>query len=136
MALDLATFLQYAPDAEKMTVWVHSPASVYPADEGDDDAAGYAPDDDEDDEAPRAHLALLIAQTPRQQAFVVLTTPRRYLIRTMPPEVQNEAEAELDLLPDFEQLETLLDEAALYGRHQDGAGLLYHNLLFLLLNPG
>ena len=130
MALDLATFLQYAPAAEKLTVWL--PAAAADAAYNDED---YAASGGEDDDDLRACPALLIAQTPRQQAFVVLTAPRRYLLRTLAPDAPADAEPELDLLPDYESLEALLDEAALYGRHQDGAGLLYHNLLFLLLNP-
>ncbi|MBG8555531.1 hypothetical protein [Hymenobacter guriensis] len=111
MPLDLATFLLHTPEAEKTTVYLHS--------------------DDEDDDTLRTCAALLVAQTQDQKLFITLETPRRYLAHTQHPD---EDEPEIEFLHDYEEVEALLEDAGLDGLHDGERGILYHNLLYLLMN--
>ncbi|GAA4013697.1 hypothetical protein GCM10022408_28510 [Hymenobacter fastidiosus] len=110
MSIDHATFLRHTPEAEKTIVYVVV---------------------DEDETEP--YDALLIAQTPRQKLFITLEARRRYLTHTLAAD--DDDEVELDFVQDYEEVEALLEDAGLYGTHHDGLGMLYHNLLFLLMNP-
>lgn len=109
MSLDRATFLHHTPPAEKTVVHTRT-------------AAGR----------PQQHDALLVAQTRHQKLFVTLEAQRRYLTHTLHP---GSAEVELDFVQDYEEVEALLAEAGRQGRHDGQQGVLYHNLLFLLVNP-
>lgn len=108
MSLDLATFLLHAAPAEKTTIQVQT-------------ARG-----------PQALDALLIAQTPRQKLFITLEATRRYLTHTILNDASDDIE--LDFLQDYEEVEELMEDAGLYGHHDGELGILYHNLLFLLMN--
>ena len=57
---------------------------------------------------------------------------RRYLVHT---EVPGEEEPEIDFLTDYEEVEALLEDAGLDGIYDGEQGILYHNLLYLLMNP-
>ncbi|AII53220.1 hypothetical protein [Hymenobacter sp. APR13] len=46
-----------------------------------------------------------------------------------------EDEPEIEFLTDYEEVEALLEDAGLDGMHDGEQGILYHNLLFLLMNP-
>ncbi|TGE17352.1 hypothetical protein [Hymenobacter elongatus] len=110
MSLDPATFLRHTAETEKTIIHTRTAA-------GD----------------PEQHDALLIAQTYHQKLFVTLETRRRYVTHTIVDEASDEVE--LDFVQDYEEVETLLEDAGLYGRHEGEVGVLYHNLLFLLMNP-
>lgn len=109
MPLDLASFLHHTPESEKTTVFIHL---------DEDEIASYD--------------ALLIAQTKFRKLFITLEPKRRYLTHTQVP---GEEEPEIDFLQDYEEVEALLEDAGLDGIHDGEQGLLYHNLLFLLMNP-
>jgi hypothetical protein len=79
--------------------------------------------------------ALLIAQTQWQKLFITLEKPRRYLTHTVPPDSDDEDEVEIDFVQDYVEVEALLEDAGLDGLHDGERGVLYHNLLFLLMNP-
>ncbi|QDA61479.1 hypothetical protein [Hymenobacter jejuensis] len=110
MSLDSSTFFLHTPDAEKTTIETQT-------------ASGSV----------QQHDALLIAQTPRQKLFVTLDTKRRYVTLTYVDDSSDDIE--LDFVQDYEEVEDLLEDAGLYGRHDGELGVLYHNLLFLLMNP-
>jgi|GEM_PF-2756782 len=78
------------------------------------------------------HDALLIAQTYRQKLFVTLEAQRRYVMFTWPEDASGEME--LDFVQDYEEVEEVMEDAGLYGSHDGEVGILYHNLLFLLMN--
>jgi hypothetical protein len=78
------------------------------------------------------HDALLIAQTYQQKLFVTLEAQRRYVTFTWPDDATGEVE--LDFVQDYEEVEALLEDAGLYGAYDGEVGILYHNLLFLLVN--
>jgi hypothetical protein len=109
MPIDLASFLHHTPEREKTTVYVHL---------------------DEDEIA--AYDALLIAQTRYRKLYITLEPRRRYLTHTQQPD---EEEVEIDFLQDYEEVEALLEDAGLDGIHDGEQGILYHNLLYLLMNP-
>ncbi|MCA8831082.1 hypothetical protein [Hymenobacter pini] len=109
MPIDLASFLHHTPESEKTTVYVHL---------------------DEDEIA--AYDALLIAQTRYRKLYITLEPKRRYLIHTQQPDSE---EVEIDFLQDYEEVEALLEDAGLDGIHDGEQGILYHNLLYLLMNP-
>lgn len=110
MSLDSRTFLQHTAAAEKTIIQTRT-------------AAG-----------PRQYDALLIAQTSRQKLFITLEAKRRYVTHTYINDTTDEVE--LDFVQDYEEVEALLNDAGCYGRHAGEVGILYHNLLFLLMNPG
>ena len=112
MPLDPATYLLHTAEAEKTIIYLHGP-------------------DDDDDEV-HACPALLIAQTKYRKLFIALETPRRYLAHTQVP---GEEEVEIEFLDDYEEVEALLEDAGLDGLHDGEQGILYHNLLYLLMNP-
>ena len=112
MPLDSATYLLHTAEAEKTIIYLHGP-------------------DDEDNEV-HACPALLIAQTKYRKLFITLETPRRYLAHTQVP---GEEEVEIEFLDDYEEVEALLEDAGLDGIHDGEQGVLYHNLLYLLMNP-
>ena len=109
MSIDLASFLYHTPESEKTTVFVHL---------DEDEVASYD--------------ALLVAQTRFRKLFITLEPKRRYLMHTQVPD---EAESEIDFLQDYEEVEALLEDAGLDGIHDGEQGILYHNLLYLLMNP-
>lgn len=109
MSLDLPSFLLHTAPAEKTTVYTRNP-----------------------DGSLREHLALLIAQTKHQKLFITVEAKRRYVTHTLHPDSD---ELEIDFLQDYEQVEALLEDAGLDGIHDGEQGILYHNLLFLLMNP-
>ncbi|AHJ98511.1 hypothetical protein [Hymenobacter swuensis] len=109
MSLDLASFLHHTPENEKTTVFIHV---------DEDEIASYD--------------ALLVAQTRFRKLFITLEPKRRYLTHTHQPD---EEEPEIDFLTDYEEVEALLEDAGLDGIHDGEQGILYHNLLFLLMNP-
>lgn len=109
MSLDLETFLQHAPDAEKTVI--HT----------------------QENNRHQQYPALLIAQTYSQKLFVTLEAKRRYVTHTLSEE--NPDEIELDFVEDYAEVEALLEDAGLYGLHDGEVGVVYHNLLFLLMNP-
>ena len=45
-----------------------------------------------------------------------------------------EVDVEIDFLQDYEAVEALLEDAGLDGIYDGDQGILYHNLLFLLMN--
>lgn len=110
MPLDLASFLQHTPDAEKTAIQLYTP----------------------DGRATYSCQALLVAQTRLQKLYITLETPRRYLAHTRDADT---GEVEIDFLRDYEEVEALLEDAGLDGIHDGEQGILYHNLLFLLMNP-
>lgn len=110
MSLDPATFFHHAADAEKTTVYTQN---------ADGDL--------------EPHDALLIAQTHRQRLFVTLETRRRYVTYSFVDDSSDEVE--LDFVQDYQEVEDLLEDAGLYGAHDGEVGVVYHNLLFLLMNP-
>ncbi|RYU77777.1 hypothetical protein [Hymenobacter persicinus] len=112
MPLDSASFLHHTDPAEKTTVYTRV---------ADGDVT----------EVP----ALLIAQTQWQKLFITLEKPRRYLTHTRPPDSADEDELEIDFVQDYEEVEALMEDAGLDGLHDGERGMLYHNLLFLLMNP-
>lgn len=109
MSIDTNSFLQHTAEAEKTTVYLHS-----------------------DDDTVSSCSALLIAQTRYQKLFITLEPKRRYLTHTQVP---GEQEVEIDFLQDYEEVEALMEDAGLDGIHDGEQGILYHNLLFLLMNP-
>ncbi|MCC2548222.1 hypothetical protein LJY25_17360 [Hymenobacter sp. BT175] len=110
MSIDLATFLRHTPEAEKTTIYVQL-----------------------DEEETEAYDALLIAQTPRQKLFITLEARRRYVTHTLVDD--DPGEVELDFVQDYAEVEALLEDAGLYGAYDEELGILYHNLLYLLMNP-
>ena len=110
MSLDTASFLLHTPDSEKTTIHIRTA-----------DGLSTTPCD-----------ALLIAQTKRQKLYITLEKKRRYLAYTQVP---NSEEEEIDFLRDYEEVEALLEDAGLDGIYDGEQGILYHNLLFLLMNP-
>ncbi|NVO32785.1 hypothetical protein [Hymenobacter lapidiphilus] len=113
MSLDTYTFLQHTTEAEKTTVYTRG-------------------EDEDGDEVLIPCSALLIAQTEHQKLYITLEPRRRYLTHTLIP---GEPEPEIDFLRDYEEVEALLEDAGLDGIHDGEQGILYHNLLFLLMNP-
>lgn len=111
MSLDPATFLHHTADAEKTVVQTRTAAGRW-----------------------QQHAALLVAETRRQKLFVTLETPRRYLTHTL-VEDGPAGEVELDFAQDYEEVAALMEAAGRHGTHDGAQGILYHNLLFLLLNP-
>ncbi|WBO86673.1 hypothetical protein [Hymenobacter yonginensis] len=109
MSLDLASFLHHTPEREKTTVFIHV-----------------------DEDEIESYDALLVAQTRHQKLFITLEPRRRYLTHT---QVSGEEEPEIDFLTDYEEVEALMEDAGLDGLHDGEQGILYHNLLFLLMNP-
>ena len=109
MPVDSATFLLHAPAAEKTIV--ESPTAT----------------------GREQHAALLIAQTRQQKLFVTLEARRRYLTHTLVAD--SPGEVELDFVQDYAEVEALLEDAGLDGIHDGEQGIVYHNLLFLLMNP-
>jgi len=109
MSLDLETFLQHAPDAEKTVIHTHK------------------------GKQRQQFPALLVAQTLRQKLFITLEAQRRYVTHTLAED--NEEEIELDFVEDYAEVEALMEDAGLYGLHDGEVGIVYHNLLFLLMNP-
>jgi hypothetical protein len=109
MSLDLASFLHHTPESEKTTIYLHT-----------------------DEETITSYEALLVAQTRFRKLFITLEPKRRYLVHTAVP---GEEEPEIDFLQDYEEVEALLEDAGLDGIHDGEQGILYHNLLFLLMNP-
>ncbi|MBX0288911.1 hypothetical protein K3G63_00590 [Hymenobacter sp. HSC-4F20] len=109
MPLDLASFLHHTPVSEKTVIYLHT-----------------------DEETIISYEALLIAQTRYRKLFITLEPKRRYLVHT---EVPGEEEPEVDFLTDYEEVEALMEDAGLDGIHDGEQGILYHNLLFLLMNP-
>jgi hypothetical protein len=109
MPIDLASFLLHTPESEKTTVFIHV---------DEDEVASYD--------------ALLVAQTRFRKLFITLEPRRRYLVHTQVP---GEEDVEIDFLQDYEEVEALLEDAGLDGTHDGEQGILYHNLLFLLMNP-
>jgi len=109
MPLDSASFWHHTAPAEKTTVYVRAA-----------------------DESLREIPALLIAQTRDQHLFITLEQPRRYVTHTWLPD---EEEQEIDFLEDYAEVEALLEDAGLDGLHDGERGIVYHNLLFLLMNP-
>ncbi|TGE25135.1 hypothetical protein E5K00_08030 [Hymenobacter aquaticus] len=110
MSLDPTTFFHHAADEEKTTVYTQT---------ADGDL--------------EPHDALLIAQTPRRRLFVTLEKRRRYLTYTFLEEDSDEVE--LEFVEDYQEVEELLEDAGLYGSHDGEVGIVFHNLLFLLMNP-
>ncbi|MCB2377987.1 hypothetical protein LGH70_10370 [Hymenobacter sp. BT635] len=110
MSLDPATFFHHAADNEKTIVYTQTV-------DGD----------------MEPHDALLIAQTNRQRLFVTLEKRRRYVTYTFVDDATDDVE--LDFVQDYQEVEELLEDAGLYGSHDGEVGILYHNLLFLLMNP-
>ncbi|HEX8426330.1 hypothetical protein [Hymenobacter sp.] len=110
MSLDLASFYQYTPENEKTTVYIQTP-----------DGEEMEPCD-----------ALLVAQTKFRKLYITLERRRRYLVFTQVPDSE---ELEMEFLHDYEEVETLLEDAGLDGIHDGEQGILYHNLLYLLMNP-
>lgn len=108
MSLDLASFLRHTPESEKTTVFVHI-----------------------DEDTMDSYEALLIAQTRYRKLFITVETTRRYLTHTQIP---GEEEPEIEFLQDYTEVEALLEDAGLDGIHDGEQGILYHNLLFLLMN--
>ncbi|SET54736.1 hypothetical protein [Hymenobacter actinosclerus] len=113
MSLDTYTFLQHTADAEKTIVYTRG-------------------EDEDGDEILIPCPALLIAQTEHQKLYITIESQRRYLTHTLIP---GELEPETDFLRDYEEVEALLEDAGLDGIHDGEQGILYHNLLFLLMNP-
>ncbi|MBC6989450.1 hypothetical protein [Hymenobacter sp. BT491] len=109
MSLDSSTFLLHTPEGEKTTIQTQT-------------ATGSI----------QQHDALLIAQTPGQKLFVTLEAKRRYVTLTYLSNASDDVE--LDFVQDYEEVEDLMEDAGLYGRHDGELGVLYHNLLFLLMN--
>ncbi|OUJ74257.1 hypothetical protein BXP70_11085 [Hymenobacter crusticola] len=109
MSLDLETFLQHTPAAEKTII--------------------HTQKRNQHQQFP----ALLIAQTPSQKLFVTLEAQRRYVTHTIAED--NPDELELDFVEDYAEVEAILEDAGLYGVHDGEVGIVYHNLLFLLMNP-
>lgn len=109
MPLDLASYVLHTPESEKTTVFVHL-----------------------DEETIASYDALLVAQTKYRKLFITLEPARRYLTHTQSPE---EEEIEIDFLSDYEEVEALIEDAGLDGIHDGEQGILYHNLLYLLMNP-
>ncbi|ALD20686.1 hypothetical protein [Hymenobacter sp. DG25A] len=118
MSLDSATFFLHAAPDEKTTVYVQNAQSEF--------------EDEEDNHEGRRCDALLIAQTYDQKLFVTLEEPRRYLTHTQLDE--HSKEVEIDFLRDYEEVEEIMEEAGLAGMYNGAEGILYHNLLFLLMN--
>lgn len=114
MSLDTASYLLHTPENEKTVVYLHTE------------------EEDEDEDSLRACPALLIAQTRDQKLFITLEPRRRYLAHTQGPDGD---EVEIEFLQDYEEVEALLEDAGLDGLHDGEQGILYHNLLFLLMNP-
>ncbi|GAB3238265.1 hypothetical protein GCM10027346_30660 [Hymenobacter seoulensis] len=110
MSLDPASFLLHTPASEKTTILIRSA----------------------DGQSTQPCEALLIAQTKHQRLFITLEKKRRYLTYTQVP---NSEEVEMDFLRDYEEVEALMEDAGLDGIHDGEQGILYHNLLFLLMNP-
>lgn len=109
MPLDLTSFLHHTPESEKTTLFIHV-----------------------DEETVETYEALLIAQTRFRKLFITLEPKRRYLVHTQSADSE---EVEIDFLRDYEEVEALLEDAGLDGIHDGEQGILYHNLLFLLMNP-
>ncbi|SNR62726.1 MULTISPECIES: hypothetical protein [Hymenobacter] len=109
MPLDPASFLQHAAPDEKTTVYTKAA-----------------------DGTIQEHPALLIAQTKTQKLFITLEKRRRYVAHTQVPDSND---IEIDFLQDYEEIEALMEDAGLDGIHDGEQGILYHNLLFLLMNP-
>ena len=113
MSLDTLTFLQHTTEAEKTTVYIHG-------------------EDSDGEDVLHACEALLIARTEYQKLFITVEPRRRYLTHTQVP---GEVDVEIDFLQDYEEVEALLEDAGLDGIFDGDQGILYHNLLFLLMNP-
>ncbi|QJX45488.1 hypothetical protein HMJ29_00455 [Hymenobacter taeanensis] len=109
MSLDIASFLLHTPESEKTTVFIHI-----------------------DEETVIPYEALLVAQTRFRKLFITLEPKRRYLTHTQLPD---EEQPEIDFLQEYEEVEALLEDAGLDGIHDGEQGILYHNLLYLLMNP-
>ena len=109
MSLDLETFLQHAPDAEKTIIHTQK------------------------GNRRQQFPALLVAQTLNQKLFVTLEAQRRYVTHTIVEDSPDEVE--LDFVEDYAEVEALMEDAGLYGLHDGEVGIVYHNLLFLLMNP-
>jgi hypothetical protein len=110
MSLDIASFLLHTPESEKTTIHIRSA----------------------DGRSTQPCEALLIAETKHQKLYITLEKKRRYLAYTRVP---NSEEIEIDFLRDYEEVEALLEDAGLDGIHDGEQGILYHNLLYLLMNP-
>jgi hypothetical protein len=110
MSLDSASFFQYTPETEKTTIYIQTP-------DGDD---------------MESCDALLVAQTKHQKLYITLERKRRYLSYTQLPDSD---ETEMEFLQDYEEVEALMEDAGLDGIHDGEQGIVYHNLLFLLMNP-
>ena len=108
--IDPATFLLHTPEAEKTIVYTQTP-------DGDIEQ----------------HPALLVAQTRHRKLFITLETRRRYLVHTFTADEPDEPEQEF--VDDYAEVEELLEDAGLDGIHDGEQGLVYHNLLYLLMNP-
>lgn len=109
MPLDLASFLHHTPENEKTTLYVHV-----------------------DEETVEPYEALLVAQTRYRKLYITLEPRRRYLVHT---QLKDADDVEIDFLQDYEEVEALIEDAGLDGIHDGEQGILYHNLLFLLMNP-
>ncbi|MBC8082308.1 MAG: hypothetical protein H7Z21_03795 [Hymenobacter sp.] len=110
MRLDPDIFLHHTPDAEKTVVYTQTA-----------------------DGELEQHPALLVAQTRRQKLFITLEAQRRYLTHTRPDD--DSGDVEQDFVLDYAEVEALLEDAGLDGIHDGEQGIVYHNLLFLLMNP-
>ncbi|TGD79816.1 hypothetical protein [Hymenobacter wooponensis] len=110
MSLDITSFLLHTPESEKTTIHIRSA-----------DGRNTQPCE-----------ALLIAETKHQKLYITLEKKRRYLAHTRVP---NSEEVEIDFLRDYEEVEALMEDAGLDGIHDGEQGILYHNLLYLLMNP-
>ena len=113
MSLDILTYLQHTTEAEKTTFYTHE-------------------EDEDGEDTLQAREALLIACTQYQKLFITLEPRRRYLTHSQVP---GEEEVEIDFLQDYEEVEAILEDAGLDGIYDGDQGILYHNLLFLLMNP-
>ncbi|AIZ64159.1 hypothetical protein PK28_11505 [Hymenobacter sp. DG25B] len=120
MSLDSATFFLHAAPSEKTTVYVHAGPNADHDEEEEDGSQGRRCD------------ALLIAQTYDQKLFVTLEEPRRYLTHTQLDE--HSKDVEIDFLRDYEEVEEIMEEAGLAGMYNGAEGIVYHNLLFLVMN--
>ncbi|HEX8348869.1 MAG TPA: hypothetical protein VF598_02835, partial [Hymenobacter sp.] len=105
-----ASFLQHTADNEKTTV--HTRAT--------------------NGRGAQQYDALLIAQTKSQKLFITLERKRRYVTFT---QLEDSDDIELDFLQDYAEVEAIMEDAGLDGIHDGERGILYHNLLFLLMNP-
>jgi hypothetical protein len=110
MALDSTSFLLHTSPEEKTTIYTKAA-----------------------DGTTQECQALLIAQTRTQKLFITIEKKRRYVTHTQVP--GSAEEVEIDFLQDYEEVEALMEDAGLDGIHDGEQGILYHNLLYLLMNP-